>query len=250
VTADIPQPPRANGLKTALDIIVAPKDAFESLRSNPVWVWTFFVTLALMIVGYFLQLPATQHASLGSMQHALATSPLYATLTDEQKQRILDRVAHPPAYQAALGIGSIVIFLFAATLLNAVILLAASALGRGAGDFRHLFAGSMAITVPSLGLFSLVLGIISRVLGADHFATVADIYRAVPGLALLMPAASGRLGAFLGGIQLFSLWGCGLNILMMRILAGVRNALAWLAPLLILICSALVQAVLSGLYGG
>lgn len=250
MTADIPQPPRANGLKTALDIVVAPKDAFESLRSNPIWLWTFLTTLALMIVGYFLQLPATQHASLGSMQHALATSPLYATLTDEQKQRILERVAHPPAYQAALGIGSIVIFLFAATLLNAVILLAAGALARGTGDFRHLFAGSMAITVPSLGLYSLVLGIISRVLGADHFATVADIYRAVPGLALLMPAASGRLGAFLGGIQLFSLWGCGLNILMMRILARVRNALAWLAPILILICSALVQAVLSGLYGG
>jgi hypothetical protein len=237
-------------MKTAIDIIISPKDAFESLREKPVWGWTLLATLVLMIIGYFLQLPATEHASYGTMQHALATSPLYSTLTDEQKARVLERVAHPPAYQAALGIGSIVIILFVASLLNSVILLAGSALARGSGDFKHLFAGSMAITVPSFGLYSLVLGIILRVLGADHFATIADIYRAVPGLALLAPGATGKLGAFLGGIQIFSLWGCGLNILMMRILAGVRTAVAWLVPLLILIGAALLQAGTSGLYGG
>jgi hypothetical protein len=184
------------------------------------------------------------------MQHALATNPLYATLSDEQKQRILARVAHPPAYQIALGIGGLVISLFLATLLNAAILLAGSAVARGTGDFKHLFAGSMNIAVPSLGIFALVLGVICRMLGADHFATIADMYRVVPSLALLAPSATGRLGTFLGAIQLFALWGCGLNILMMRILAGVRGALAWLVPLLILIGGALVQAGFSGLFGG
>jgi Yip1 domain len=237
-------------MKTVIDIIVAPKDAFESLRENPVWGWTLLATVVLMIIGYFLQLPATEHASYGTMQHALATSSLYSTMTDEQKARVLARVAHPPAYQAALGIASIVIVLFVAALLNAAILLAGSALARGSGDFKHLFAGSMAITVPSFGLYSLVLGIILRVLGPDHFATIADIYRAVPGLALLVSGASGKLAAFLAGIQIFSLWGCGLNIVMMQVLAGVRNAVAWLVPLLILIGAALLQAGTSGLYGG
>jgi hypothetical protein len=250
VTADIAPAPRVNGLKTVVDIIVAPKDAFESLRENPVWLWALLVALVLMIAGYFLEQPATQHASYGSMQHALATNPLYATLSDEQKQRILARVAHPPAYQTALGIGGLVISLFLATLLNAVILLAGSAVARGTGDFKHLFAGSMNIAVPSLGIFALVLGVICRMLGADHFATIADMYRVVPSLAFLAPGATGRLGTFLGGIQLFALWGCGLNILMMRILAGVRGALAWLVPLLILIAGALLQAGFSGLFGG
>jgi Yip1 domain len=250
VAADIPQTPRVNGLKTVVDIIVAPKDAFESLRENPIWLWALLVTLALMIAGFFLEQPAAQHASYGSMQHALATSPLYATLSDEQKQRILARVAHPPAYQAALGIGGIVITLFVAALLNAAILLAAVGLARGTTDFKQLFAGSIHIAVPSLGIYYLVLGIVCRVLGADHFATVADIYRAVPGLGLLAPGSAGKLGAFLGAIQIFALWGCGLNILMMRVLAGVRNALAWIVPLLILIGAALLQASLSGLYGG
>jgi hypothetical protein len=250
VTADISPAPRVSGLKTVVDIIVAPKDAFESLRQNPVWLWAMVVALVLMIAGYLLEQPASQHASYGSMQHALATNPLYATLSDEQKQRILARVAHPPAYQTVLGIGGLAISLFLATLLNAVILLAGSAVARGTGDFKHLFAGSMNIAVPSLGIFALVLGVICRMLGADHFATIADMYRAVPSLALLVPSASGRLGAFLGGIQLFALWGCGLNILMMRIVAGVRGALAWLVPLLILIGGALLQAGFSGLFGG
>jgi Yip1 domain len=250
VTADISQASKAGGLKTVIDIIVAPKDAFESLRPNPIWGWAFLAAFVLMIVGYFLQQPATQHASLGSMQHALATSPLYSTLTDEQKQRILARVAHPPAYQTALGIGGVVASLFVATLLNAVILLAASSLARGTGDFKHLFAGSMHIAVPSFGLYSLVLGIICRILGADHFATIADMGRAVPSLALVASGATGKLEAFLAGVQIFSLWGCGLNIVMMRTLAGVRNALAWLVPLLILIGAALLAATASGLYGG
>lgn len=237
-------------MKTVIDIIVSPKDAFQSLRENPAWGLTLLATIVLMIVGYFLQQPATEHASYGSMQHAMATNPLYATLSDEQKQRILARVAHPPAYQSALGIATIAIVIFIATLFNAVILLAANALGRGSGDFKHLFAGSMAIAVPSLGLYSLVLGIICRVLGADHFATVADMYRAMPSLALLAPGVSGRSAAFLAGIQIFALWGCGLNILMMRVLAGVRNAFAWAFPLIILIGAALLQASFSGLYGG
>ncbi len=39
--------PRPNGLKTALDTIVAPKDAFESLRSAPTWGWAFLLALVL-----------------------------------------------------------------------------------------------------------------------------------------------------------------------------------------------------------
>ena len=77
MAADISQAPKVSGLKTVLDIIVAPKDAFESLRTNPVWGWALLVTLVLMIVGYFLEQPASQHASYGTLQHALATSPLY-----------------------------------------------------------------------------------------------------------------------------------------------------------------------------
>jgi hypothetical protein len=242
--------PKGNGLKTAIDILIAPKEAFEALRVVPTWGWALIVALVLMVAGYFLQQPAVAHASIGSLTHAFATNPLYANLSDEQKRMALERVAHPPAYQTALGLVTLVFVLFIPALLNAVILLAANAIGHGNADFKRLFAGSMNIAVPTIGLYSVTLGVICRVLGAEHFATTADMLRATPGLALLAPGATGKLAAFLAGIQLFTLWGCGLNIAMMRVIAGVKNALSWAFPVFILIAGAVVQAAAAGFYGG
>ncbi len=242
--------PKGNGLKTAIDILIAPKDAFEALRAFPTWGWALTATLVLMVVGYFLQRPAVEHASLGTLSHGFVTNPLFTNLSDEQKKQMLERVAHPAAYQTALGLISLVLVLFVSTLLNAIILLAANVIAHGNADFKRLFAGSMNIAVPAIGLYSVTLGVICRVLGAEHFATAADVLRATPGLALLVPGATGKLAAFLAGIQIFTLWGCGLNIAMMRITAGVKGALSWAVPLFILIAGAALVAAASGFYGG
>jgi hypothetical protein len=242
--------PKGSGLKTAIDILIAPKDAFEALRVVPTWGWALIAALVLMIVGYFLQQPAVEHASLGTLTHAFATNPLYADLSDEQKKQMLERVAHPPAYQTALGLISLVLVLFVPTFLNAIILLAANVIAHGNADFKRLFAGSMNIAVPTIGLYAVTLGVICRVLGAEHFATTADVLRATPGVALLAPGATGKLATFLAGIQIFTLWGCGLNVAMMRITASVKNALSWAFPLFILIAGAALQAAAGGFYGG
>jgi hypothetical protein len=242
--------PKGSGLKTVIDTLIAPKDAFEALSVVPTWGWALTIALALMVLGYFLQQPAAQHAALGTLAHAVATNPLYANLSDEQKKQMLERVLHPPAYQTALGLISLVLVLFVSTLLNAVILLAANAIAHGKADFKRLFAGSMNIAVPTIALYSITLGVICRILGAEHFATMGDVLRATPGLALLAPGATGKLATFLAGIQIFSLWGFGLNIVMMRVTAGVKNALSWVFPLFILIAGAALQAAASGFYGG
>jgi hypothetical protein len=149
-----------------------------------------------------------------------------------------------------LGLISLVLVLFVSTLLNAVILLAANAIAHGKADFKRLFAGSMNIAVPTIALYSITLGVICRILGAEHFATMGDVLRTTPGLALLAPGATGKLATFLAGIQIFTLWGFGLNIVMMRVTAGVKNALSWVFPLFILIAGAALQAAASGFYGG
>jgi hypothetical protein len=242
--------PKGSGLKTAIDILAAPKDAFEALRVVPTWGWALILALILTVIGFFLQQPAVQHASLGTLAHAFATNPLYTNLTNDQKKEMLERVAHPPAYQTALGLIGLVLVLFVSTLLNAIILLAGNAIAHGKADFKRLFAGSMNIAVPTIGLYAVVLGVICRALGAEHFATTADMLRATPGLALLAPGATGKLAMFLAGIHVFTLWGCGLNIAMMRITAGVKSALSWVFPLFILIAGAALLAAASGFYGG
>jgi hypothetical protein len=241
--------PKGSGLKTAIDILIAPKDAFEALRAFPTWGWALIAALVLMVIGYFLAQPAAEHASLGTLTHAFATNPFYTNLSDDQKKQMLERVAHPPAYQTSLGLISLVLVLFVTTLLNAIILLAANAIAHGNADFKRLFAGSMNIALPTIGLYSVTLGVICRVLGAEHFATTADVLRVTPGLALLAPGATGQLATFLAGIHIFALWGCGLNIAMMRVTAGVKNALSWAFPSFILIAGAALQTAASGFYG-
>jgi hypothetical protein len=243
-----PEAPTGSGLKTAIDIVIAPKDAFEALRAAPTWGWALVVALVLMLAGYFLQQPAVRHASLGTLTHAIATNPLYA-LSDEQKSQALERVAHPPAYQTAFGLISPVLVLFVSTSLNAIILLAGNAAAHGNADFKRLFAGSMNIAIPAIGLYSVTLGVICHILGADHFAIMSDVLQVTPSLALLAPGATGKLATFLAGIHIFTLWGFALNVAMMRISAGVRNALSWAFPLLILIAGAAFQTAASGFYG-
>ena len=144
-----PEAPTGSGLKTAIDIVIAPKDAFEALRAVPTWGWALVVALVLMLAGYFLQQPAVRHASLGTLTHAI----------------------------------------------------------------------------------------------------MSDVLQVTPSLALLAPGATGKLATFLAGIQIFTLWGFALNVAMMRITAGVRNALSWAFPLLILIAGAAFQTAASGFYG-
>ena len=60
---DTVETPKANGLKTALDTIIAPKEAFETLRVAPTWGWAFALTLVLYAIGTYLLTPALVHAN-------------------------------------------------------------------------------------------------------------------------------------------------------------------------------------------
>ena len=246
---DTIEAPKANGLKTALDIIVAPGEALASLKLVPTWGWACLIATVLLLGGYAMQRPAQLHAAVGTVQHMVATNSMFAGMTDEQKQKIVENAQHPPAFQAVIGVIGGVFTLFAAVLLNAVILLLASMVGSGSAGFRQLWAGSMNVAIPTFGLNYVVLGAICIALGPDHFATSMDLFRAVPGPAMLLPA-QGLLGGILMGLNVFMLWGCVLNIMMMRTVAGVKGAISWIAPVLILLGGALIIGGSSSFYGG
>jgi hypothetical protein len=93
-------------------------------------------TLSLMIVASLQQ----QHSLYRPVRCALATNQLYATLNDEQKQEVRARFVHPPASQATLSMGGIVIAPLVATLLNAVSMLTANAPVRGTADAKLLLS--------------------------------------------------------------------------------------------------------------
>lgn len=238
---DSPAPP-ASGLKTALDVVIAPKDAFVQLRSAPTWGWALLIAALLLIAGYFLQRPAQLHAAVGTTQHMMATNSIFSNMTDAQKQKAIDQAGHPSPIQTVLGLIFTPVTLLVAVLCNSVVLLVGNALARGKADFLRLWAGSMNVAIPTFGINYVVVGVMCLVLGADHFQTGADIIRLAPNVAMLAPGVTGFLGGFLVGINVFTLWGFALNVAMMRVMAGVNGAAAWIAPLVVLLGGAALVA--------
>ncbi len=221
-----------------MNTIAAPSDAFETLRVAPTWGWACLIALVLLLIGTYLQGPASRHAAVIGMQKAVTTSSLLANLTPEKKQQMVAQAGQP---SATSFIGP-VITLFIAVLFNTLFMLIGNAVGRGQADFKRLWAGSMNIAVPTLGLSAVVLGIITMLRGPDSFTSLTQIIRSTPSLAYLAPGASVGLGVFLAGISVFTLWGAFLNATMLRVMAKTSAGVAYTFAILVMLLGALVGA--------
>ena len=233
---------KANGLTTVVDTIVAPKEAFERLRVAPTWGVAALIIVVLTILSAILAQPVNNHVGVAMVQHMIATNPSISGMSDAAKQKMLDDAAHPAAWKAfglnpllgVVGMG----FVF---LLNALCLLIGNALGRGTGSFRSLWAASVNIGVPTAALGQLFVAIVGIIRGPEAFASMADLFHAVPSLAWIVPGAGGLIGGMLGSISVFVLWGLALNYMALRHTAEVKGTVAWIVPAAITVVGALVS---------
>lgn len=233
-----PAAANASGLSTVVDTIASPAEAFERQRTAPTWGWALIIAIVLLVIGAYLQGPAARHAAVASTQHFLSTSTLAANMSDAQKQQAIERNGK----QSIFTFVGPVIGLFIAVFFNTIILLLGNAIGRGQADFKRLWAGSMNIAVPTLGIGAIVLGVITMVRGADSFDSTMSLVRAMPSLATLVPNASPVLGGFLSAISIFTLWGFILNATMMRVTAKTSAAVAYTFAAVIVVLGGLVAA--------
>src|SRR5580698_2361229 len=154
--------PKANGLKTAIDIVIAPKEAFESLRVSPTWGWAFLITVVLAVVAYFVMTPASIHGIAGDF----AKNPQMQQLTPEQVQKAMDLTK--TWYPIGAVIIPIVVLFF--SLIEALIMLVFNAMGRGSGTFKTLWASSVNIGII-YGISQIVGMAVVLLRGADSFAS-------------------------------------------------------------------------------
>jgi hypothetical protein len=232
---------RGNGLKTALDTIVAPKEAFEQLRETPTWGWALLLTVVIYAAASYLLTPASVHATTADWPHQVATNPQLAQLTPEQQQNYL---AYILKFVRWVWIFTPIIALIE-MLIQAIIMLVFKMLGKGDAPFRSLWAAAVNIALPVLALNGLVTAFIAIARGADSFGSAADVAGAMPSLSLLAPGASVKLHAFLTAINPFTLWGAGLLTAAMTIVARVPRAWAWTAGIVSLVLSAGLVAVVA-----
>src|SRR5271166_6379779 len=139
MTAETSASPVRNGLAVAWDVIIAPRDAFTSLREHPQWLVAFVVVCVFGTIGAFLQTPAGVHIAQATVQNMIATDPNIASMSSEKQQNLINQSM---AIQRWVWVAYPLIVLFG-VLISSVVLLIANAIGRGAANFARLWALAM-----------------------------------------------------------------------------------------------------------
>jgi hypothetical protein len=213
--------PKANGLKTVVDTIIAPQAAFASIRTAPTWGWALVVSIILFAIGSYLISPITFHVI--STHPETTFGPQWNTYTPDQQQRMLSFTEKITSFNWLFVIVAVPFFSF----IGAVVMLIFNALGRGEGTLGKYWAAACNISVAG-GLGAVANAIIALARGADSFTTVASLQAAIPNLGWAVPGAGTKLAAALGAITPFTLWTTGLTIAAMLIIGRVPRLQAWL----------------------
>ncbi len=234
---DAPGKARANGLKTALDVIIAPKEAFEQLRVAPTWGWALLILLVLYAVASWLITPGIIHATQAEWPHTVASNPSLAQMTPDQQQHALavtmKIVSFVWLFSPILAIIAVVV--------QAVVMLIFKAIGKGSASFATIWAAAVNIQIPALAINALVTAAIIMLRGPESFSSSAEIQSSMPSFALLVDPAAVKLHAFASAFNPFTLWGVGLVVGAMAISARVSRGVAWATGIVwILIAAALI----------
>jgi hypothetical protein len=232
MAVDSTEIPKANGLNTVLDTIVSPKEAFETLAVRPTWGWALIVSLVLPIAAYFFMVPAIQHGMLGDLAKQAATNPQIAQMTPEQRAKI---AGFAPYFVAFTPI-AIFFFVFLQTVIMAIF----NAAGKGQAAFGKLWAAAMNICVI-YGIGQIVAAVMVVVRGPDSFNSAAEVQRALPSLAMAVPAGSDvHLLALLATVNPMVIWSVILISMAMRYTAKVAAGPAWSAAIVSYLLPALM----------
>jgi Yip1 domain len=218
--------PKPNGLKVALDTIVAPREAFESIRIAPTWGWAFLIVLVLTLATSYIVTPAVVHGLQSDWPNTVAKNPALSGLSaDEQQTRLA----------VSVKIASFVwvftpLFVLFGLVIGTVIMVIFNALGRGDGSFGKYWAAQCNIALTNT-VGAIVLTAIVFARGADSFTTAASVQEAMPNLGMLVPGV-GKLHAFFATFTPFTLWGAALVIVALMVIGRVPRVQAWLAGIL------------------
>ena len=226
--------PKVNAMKTVVDIVVAPKEAFESLRAVPTWGLALAIAIILGAVGTYLMTPAIAHATIAGWPAQVAANPRLAQMTPEQQQNALNLGVKMSSFGWIFVMIAVPIY----CLIESLIMLVFDKLGRGEGSFGKYFAANCNIAVP-VGIGTIVTAIITIVRGPDSFATAQSVQAAMPSLGTLIPV-TGKLGAFLATVTPISLWATGLAIGALLIIGRVPKLQAWLGGIVLFLIPSLL----------
>jgi hypothetical protein len=229
---------KPNGFKTALDTIIAPKEAFESLSVAPTWFWALAISILVTCICSYLTVPALIHATTADWPNQIAKNPGLAGMSAERQQAALDLALKIDGF---VWMGFI-FFIPVGNLIAAVIMSIFNALGRGQGSFGKYWASACNIGFISWAVGSILLAAIVLIRGADSFNSSLAVQSAVPSLGMIASPDNHKLLALLATITPISLWAAFLNAMAMSVIGRVPQLQAWLTAIILLLLPGLFGA--------
>jgi len=179
-----------------VQVFVSPAKLFDALRRRPAWIGAVLGLIGLSIALQFLTPVVVPEEVLRRAAEARIADFIPAGTDPAVLEQQVDAVVSPGAVGviAPAVIGTPIVL----SLIAGLLLIAFNVIMGGEASFRQLLsAGAHAMYIYTAG------GIVSIGL----MATGAEIVTLSPGL--FLPEMEGFIGRFLNGINIFSVWTCG-----------------------------------------
>ena len=215
-------------------VLFSPGEVFERVRERPKVLLPWIGLSVVIIVVAYLMMPFTQAAIASRLAQVAQQNPQAA--------------ANAAKFQT-FGIALAPIFLFIGLLIGAGLLWLLVTLFAGSdAKFMTLLSLSTYVAVPTI-LLQVAGLIVLKMKGLDAITSPDDL-RPPLGLNLLAPGAGGFVGAFLAGINPFSIWALVLTAIGVQVTHKTSKGSAYTVAIVSTLLGVLISAALAGLGGG
>ena len=220
-----------------VQVFVSPAALFDALRRQPAWMGATLALIGLSIALQFLTPVIVPEEILRRAAEARIADFIPAGADPEVLEQQVD-AAVTPGVVAVVGtiIGTPIVL----SLIAGLLLIAFNVILGGEASFKQLL---------SAAAHAMYIGTAGGVVSIGLMAVGAEIVTLSPGL--FLPEMEGFIGRFLNGINVFSVWTCGvLGVAVSRFYPGrsVAAGTTYLLALYLIFVAAI--AVFSGLLAG
>lgn len=171
-------------------VLYEPGAVFERVREKPKFLMPFLGLAVLLAVSILLMMPYQQAAMASRMAAIAQANP--AAAANMQKFALIGVIAGPIVFA--------IILVIAATILWVV-----TSIFGGEAKWGTLLSVTTYAAITGI-LLQYVAILVLTLKGVGQISSPEDLKPPL-GLNLLSPGATGFMGAFLGGINLFAIWG-------------------------------------------
>ncbi len=220
-----------------VQVFVSPAKLFDALRHRPAWIGAVVGLIGLSIALQFLTPVIVPEEILRRAAEARIADFIPAGTDPAVLEQQVDAAISPGV---GVIVGTIIMTPIVLSIIAGLLLIAFNVILGGEASFKQLL---------SAATHSMYIGAAGGVLSIGLMTVGAEITTLSPGL--FLPEMEGFLGRFLNGINIFSVWTCGvLGVAVSRFYPGrsVAAGTTYLLVLYLIFVAAL--AMFSGLLAG